>query len=207
LIVENFLSNFIKDLWRIILLIVPLVQLQIFMSLVYLSLGSNKGDRLHALAWAFKEVSDKVGEVVAYSSIYETEPWGFISEQQFFNQVLVVDTILEPASLINTILEVEILLGRKRHPGPYESREIDIDILIFGDRVLDSTGLQIPHPRLHQRMFVLEPLVEIAPLLVHPIFGITVRQLIDNCEDASCIGIKYQQMNVLSLFEESLRIN
>jgi 2-amino-4-hydroxy-6-hydroxymethyldihydropteridine diphosphokinase len=177
------------------------------MPLVYLSLGSNKGDRLLALAKAYRNVSDKVGEVVSYSSIYETEPWGFISDQHFFNQVIVVETILEPASLITSLLEIEILLGRKRHPGPYESREIDIDILLYSDKVLDNVNLQIPHPRLHERMFILEPLAEVAPTLVHPLFGITVRQLIDNCGDTNWIGIKYQQINVLSLFEESLRNN
>jgi len=175
------------------------------MSLVYLSLGSNKGDRLYSLARAFTEVSEKVGKVVAYSSVYETEPWGFVAEQQFYNQVLVAETDLSPVELIKTLLQTEALLGRVRQPGAYESREIDIDILLYDDQILDDASLQIPHPRLHQRMFVLEPLAEVAPKVVHPLFGITARQLIDDCSDTTRIVIKYRQQMIPSLFEESLK--
>jgi len=174
------------------------------MPLVFLSLGSNQGDRLHALARATREVSEKAGKVVGYSSIYETEPWGFKADQHFLNLVLSVETILEPEVLIGELLKVEALMGREREAGGYRSRVIDIDILLYGDRIIENAKLQIPHARMHQRKFVLEPLVELAPDAVHPVFGITTRQILDRCTDTSLVVLLYKRMQVSFLFDKLL---
>ena len=177
------------------------------MPLVFLSLGSNQGDRLHALALATREVSEKAGKAVGYSSIYETEPWGFKADQHFLNLVISVETILEPEVLIGELLKVEALMGREREAGGYRSREIDIDILLYGDRIIENAKLHIPHARMHQRKFVLEPFVELAPDAVHPVFGTTARQLLGKCDDTSHVVLLYEQMKVPSLFEKSLISN
>ncbi len=153
---------------------------------VYLSLGSNLGDRALNLQKAITNLAPKV-QVEAQSSIYETEPWGYSDQPAFLNQVIKASTSLEPAELLNFLKEIEILLGRQEtfRFGP---RLIDLDILFYDSLVLDTAGLTIPHPRITERAFVMIPLAEIAPDLNHPIKKKTIREL-KNLMDTSSIAL------------------
>jgi 2-amino-4-hydroxy-6-hydroxymethyldihydropteridine diphosphokinase len=144
---------------------------------IYLSLGSNIGDRAANLNVAIARLS-LVGEVVAVSAFYETEPVEVTSQPWFLNCVVALDTDKMPQQVLNALLKVEQDMGRRRiqNKGP---RNIDIDILLFGDAVVEAKGLTIPHPALAQRRFVLEPLVEIAPEVCHPVLKKTIRELRD----------------------------
>jgi 2-amino-4-hydroxy-6-hydroxymethyldihydropteridine diphosphokinase len=145
--------------------------------LVYLSLGSNVGDREAQLRAAQARLS-AVGRVVVASSFYETEPVEFTEQPWFLNFVLALETSKTPQQLMTAILRIEEEMGRRRtqKKGP---RSIDIDILLFDDIIMDSTNLTIPHPALQQRRFVLEPMAEIAPEVVHPSLKKTIRELRD----------------------------
>lgn len=137
---------------------------------VYLGLGTNTGNKNENLARAIELLSLALGSPVALSSIIESEPWGFESENRFLNCVAAFDTTLNPTLLLDTTEEIERTLGRTRKSlnGQYSDRIIDIDILFYGNEIIESERLTIPHPLLHKRDFVLLPLQEIAPLLVHP---------------------------------------
>jgi 2-amino-4-hydroxy-6-hydroxymethyldihydropteridine diphosphokinase len=146
-------------------------------NLVYLSLGSNVGDREAHLRDALGRLG-AIGRVVALSSIYEAEPVEFTRQPWFLNCAVTFETAQSPLQLLATILRIEEEMGRRRvqNKGP---RSIDIDILIFEDIVMDSKELTIPHPAMHERRFVLEPLAEIVPDVVHPIFKKTISELRD----------------------------
>lgn len=145
--------------------------------LVYLSLGSNVGDRAANLNAAIERLRS-LGEVVAVSSLYETEPVEFTAQPWFLNCAVKLNTEKMPKQLLNAVLDIEKEMGRKRlkKKGP---RTIDIDILLFGNSVIDTKGLTVPHPAMHERRFVLEPLAEIAPEVRHPVFKRTARELRD----------------------------
>jgi len=145
--------------------------------IVYLSLGSNLGDRAANLRTALDELGG-LGAVGAVSSFYETEPVELAAQPWFLNCAAKLDTEKMPRQLIAGILAIEQSMGRQRRQknGP---RTIDIDILLFGTSVIDIPSLTVPHPKLHERRFVLEPLVEIAPEIRHPVFKRTMRQLRD----------------------------
>ena len=143
---------------------------------VYLSLGSNVGDRTRNLNAAIQRLR-ALGEVMAVSSIYETEPVDFTAQPWFLNCAVKLNTENTPEQLLTGIVEIERQLGRRRglQKGP---RIIDLDILLFGTSTFKAPGLTIPHPAMHERRFVLEPLAEIAPEVCHPVLKQTIRELL-----------------------------
>lgn len=147
----------------------------------YLSLGSNLGDRETNLRDAIAPLG-KLGNVAATSSFYETEPVDFLDQPWFLNCVVLLETELPPQTLLQRVLEVERGMGRERIQ-PKGPRLIDIDILLYGDKVIREPGLTIPHPALHERRFVLEPLAQIAPGVVHPVLKRSVRELLLSVPD------------------------
>ena len=142
----------------------------------YLSLGSNLGDRAANLRTAVAQL-DVAGRLLAVSALYETQPVEVPDQPWFLNCVAAIETDKTPRELLKLALQVEAGMGRlrMREKG---ARKIDIDVVLFGDRVVDEPGLKIPHPAMHQRRFVLEPLVEIAPEVRHPELGKTARELL-----------------------------
>jgi len=144
---------------------------------VYLSLGSNLGDREGNLRTAIERLA-ALGEVTAVSSFYETEPVEFARQPWFLNCAVALATEKMPKQFLTALMGIEKAMGRQR-TQPKGPRVIDLDILLFGNSIVDTGGLTIPHPALHQRRFVLEPLAEIAPEQRHPVFKRTVRELRD----------------------------
>lgn len=150
---------------------------------VYIALGSNLGNKRRNLVTAAALLAERAGEVGAISSFYETEPWGFESEHSFLNAALMLDTTLAPLDLLRLTQEVERELGRMaKTDSVYHDRLIDIDLLLYGEEVIDQPGLQIPHPLMHRRAFVMTPMAEIAPEVVHPVLGKTMKALSDLLE-------------------------
>jgi 2-amino-4-hydroxy-6-hydroxymethyldihydropteridine diphosphokinase len=143
---------------------------------VYLSLGSNVGDRVQNLREAVAKIRE-IGDVVAVSSLHETEPVEFTEQSWFLNCAVALTTGLAPEELMAGLLEIEREMGRERtvKKGP---RTIDIDIVLFGDRIIETSELTVPHPAMHHRRFVLEPLVEIAAEARHPLLRKNVRELL-----------------------------
>jgi len=156
---------------------------------VYLSLGTNLGDRIKLLAKATSLIKARIGMVIKSSSIYETEPWGFHSDNLFLNQVLLVETTSQPKIVLEEIQAIETEMGRTRKFPTYESRNIDIDILFYDDLIVKENSLEIPHPRLHERNFILIPFTEIAPEFIHPLFKLNIKKLQRTCLDRSSIRI------------------
>jgi 2-amino-4-hydroxy-6-hydroxymethyldihydropteridine diphosphokinase len=157
------------------------------MKTVFLGLGTNLGDRQKNLDQALDKIAEVIGIIVSRSSVYETEPWGFQSNDQFLNMVIRVETNLKPSGLLGRLLMIESLLGRLRDGKQYSSRIIDLDILLYGKQRIDTISLKIPHPRMHERRFVLIPLCEIAPRIVHPIFGKTMSELLKECKNSGMV--------------------
>ena len=153
------------------------------MAQVYLILGSNLGDRLSFFAKAKELLQASSGTITKQSSLYETEPWGFVHENSFLNQVILFETTLEPIQLLGEIKTIESMLGRKNGPERYNARCIDIDILFYDDLVLNSPELVIPHREMTKRRFVMEPLAEISPKQVHPLYKQDCENLLLLCED------------------------
>ena len=149
---------------------------------IYLGLGSNLGDREAELRSVVKSLADRNVTLWRSAGLYSTEPRGLEDQPWFLNTVVEVRTLLEPEALMQECLDIERLAGRVRdvRNGP---RPLDIDILFYKERILDLPDLKIPHPRYRERRFVLAPLVELAPDLADPVCGLTMRQLLDLCQD------------------------
>ena len=147
----------------------------------YILFGSNQGDKKGLLEQACALINDRCGMLVERSTEYVTEPWGFESEEWFLNVLLVVETELEPDALMDELLAIETELGRVRHPEKegYCNRTVDLDILYYGDRIIRTDKVTVPHPRLHLRPFALMPLCEISPDFLHPEFNLSQKQLLE----------------------------
>jgi 2-amino-4-hydroxy-6-hydroxymethyldihydropteridine diphosphokinase len=152
------------------------------MNRTYLLIGGNVGNRLENMKKAAELIGQKAGEIGKRSAMYETEAWGKNDQPAFLNQVLRVQTELEPQALLAAILDIEQAMGRKREEK-YGPRTIDIDILLYNDLVLDSDQLSIPHPQLHLRKFALAPLAEIAASVIHPTLKKSIDELLLECPD------------------------
>ena len=154
-------------------------------TLSYLSLGSNVGDREKHLDDAITRMEEH-GRVVSVSSLYETEPVEFINQAWFLNCAMALETTETPEQLMASVLRIEQEMGRQRieNKGP---RTIDIDILLFGDAILDTPALTVPHPAMHRRRFVLQPLAEIAPEVRHPLLKKTIRELLNGLPEGQMI--------------------
>ena len=152
------------------------------MSKVYLSIGSNKGNRSVLINNAIDEIDKKVGIIISRSSIYQSKSWGFDSND-FYNLSLLIDTDIEPKSLLINLKKIEKSMGREDIDGSYSDRFIDIDILFYDNIIIDSEDLKIPHPKIEIRKFVLVPMLEIADDYVHPILNKTIKQLDNDCDD------------------------
>ena len=155
------------------------------MNKVILLTGGNAGDRFDFLNQAKNDIRNKIGEIVKESAIYESVPWGFESEQDFLNQVIIITTEYSPTEVLHKCQEIENELGRIRKSKQYSSRTIDIDILFFNNEIVDLPDLTIPHKQLHKRRFTLEPLAEIAPDYIHPVLNKTIVEILKNCRDSS----------------------
>jgi 2-amino-4-hydroxy-6-hydroxymethyldihydropteridine diphosphokinase len=141
------------------------------------------GNRIYYLRQARKILNNEAGQIVLLSSIYESEPWGYKDPDNYLNQVISLKTAKSPQQLLESCLHIENILGRKRIGNTYQPRPIDIDILFYSDLCLETESLIIPHPRLHLRNFVLGPLMEILPDLVHPKLKMSVEELFKLCPD------------------------
>ena len=157
---------------------------------VYLLLGSNEGNCLEQITRAIELIELQLGHVIKKSSIYKSEPWGFETENFFLNQVILVETENSPSLILDTLLEIEKLLGRKRNQNGYESRTIDIDILFYDNIIIETNNLKIPHPLMALRRFTLVPLNEIATDFLHPATQLTIAETLNQCEDKLKV-IKY----------------
>jgi len=148
----------------------------------YLLLGSNIGDRAAHLEQARRTLAATAGAIVAASAFYETAAWGLEDQPAFLNQVLAIRTALDAPALLAACLATEQQAGRERVQR-WAARTLDVDILLYGDAVIDTPTLSVPHPALPGRRFALTPLAEVAPQLVHPQLGQTISELLANCPD------------------------
>jgi 2-amino-4-hydroxy-6-hydroxymethyldihydropteridine diphosphokinase len=148
----------------------------------YILIGGNLGDRPAYLSAAAGLIAECAGRILRTSACYETAAWGMLHQPDFLNQVLLIQTALSPIDLLHKLLGAEKELGRFRGEknGP---RTIDLDILFYDHWVISIPGLQVPHPRIRERRFVLEPMCELSPGFRHPSANLTMKQLLDACED------------------------
>ena len=152
------------------------------MSEVSILLGGNQGDKHKIFSETIKLIGETIGKIEALSSVYESEPWGFVSDL-FWNQALVVSTPLLPEEVLTRAQDIEYKMGRKRLSDKYEARPIDIDLMFYDDLQINIPRLTIPHPLMAQRRFMLVPLSEIIPEKIHPVTGLTVKEMLFICPD------------------------
>lgn len=157
---------------------------------VFLSIGSNLGNKKNNLQEAIDSIKKYNIKTIDVSGIYETEPWGFETDNCFYNIVLKIETVLNALDLLAVILEIENNIGRVRNNenNTYISRKIDIDIVTYDNLIIEIEKLTIPHPCMHKRKFVLMPLQEIEPLFTHPVLNKTIDKLLLECDDKTAIN-------------------
>ena len=156
---------------------------------VYLGLGTNMGSRAENLETARQILTDQSINIVSVSPVYVSKPWGFKSNNDFYNQVLELKTGLDAFYLLDLMQDTENQMGRTRPIKAYTDRIIDIDILFYGNEIISSKPLIIPHPLLHKRMFVLQPLADIAPAFIHPVFNKNISELKEECDDTPALPL------------------
>jgi 2-amino-4-hydroxy-6-hydroxymethyldihydropteridine diphosphokinase len=156
------------------------------MNKLYLLIGGNMGDRMANLNNAKKWIQQEVGKIELMSSIYETAAWGQTNQADFYNQALLVNTLLNATQVMTQLLFIESKMGRIRS-APMAPRTIDLDIIYFNDQIINTNLTTIPHPKLADRKFVLIPLVEIAPDYIHPILNKTNTSLLKECGDSLAV--------------------
>lgn len=151
------------------------------MAKVYLGLGTNLGDKEQNLRCAVQNIEERIGEVISLSAFYVTTPWGFDSENSFLNAALCVETSFSPIAVLHETKQIELQMGRthKSVNGVYSDRLIDVDLLLYDNLLLNTKELILPHPLMAQRLFVMEPLAEIAPSLIHPSLHQTMKALLE----------------------------
>ncbi len=152
------------------------------MNLVYLHLGSNIGNRGVFLQRARSYIQDEIGKIIKSSKVYQTRPWGVDNQEDYLNQALCVQTVFPAKDILSKVLYIEKMMGRIRSVK-WQAREIDIDILFFNNDIISTKDLEIPHPLLHKRLFVLQPLMDIAPIFIHPIYNQTISEMLESCSD------------------------
>lgn len=150
------------------------------MATVFLSLGSNLGNRKSLLQRAILLIGNDIGEILLESDIYESEAWGYMSENKFLNMAICISTKLLPEVLLGDLKKIEGTMGRKKSTGGYIDRSIDIDIIFYDDLVISKPEITIPHPHMANRRFVLQPLNDIAPDFIHPVLKKSVQNLLNN---------------------------
>jgi 2-amino-4-hydroxy-6-hydroxymethyldihydropteridine diphosphokinase len=160
----------------------------------FIGLGTNLGNREENLKKAIDKIIVYAGEVISSSGIYLTEPWGFRSEDHFFNMVIGIKTSLKPVDLLKQLLKIEMEAGRVRGPEKYSSRIIDIDILLYENEIINKPYLKVPHPMIQERRFVLVPLCDIAAEMIHPVLKKTFAELLKECRDESVVK-KFKSFN------------
>jgi 2-amino-4-hydroxy-6-hydroxymethyldihydropteridine diphosphokinase len=153
------------------------------MNTVYLIIGGNIGKREEAILHALRKIDRQTGEIFIKSAIYETAPWGNEDQAKFLNCAIGIKTSKSPHEVLQSILDIEMQMGRIRGEEKWKERLIDIDILFYENKTVLDNELSIPHPFLHQRKFVLTPLNEIAPQFIHPAQNKTVQELLNACKD------------------------
>jgi 2-amino-4-hydroxy-6-hydroxymethyldihydropteridine diphosphokinase len=151
---------------------------------IYLSLGSNQGDREAFLKKALAALEEDGLKIKSQSRIYETEPYGKKDQCWFLNMCVEINSTLTQQELMVLTQKIEKNLGRERtRTGKWAPRTVDIDIVLFNDQIIETSKLTIPHSDMHRRRFVLEPLAEIAPSVIHPVFKKSIKQLLNECDD------------------------
>ena len=156
------------------------------MNIVFLQLGSNLGDRELLLKDAITEIEDSVGNILECSKVYESTPWRVEGQENYLNQILKVKTILLADEVLSVVLDIEKQLGRVRIEK-WGQRLIDIDIIFYNDSIIETPELCVPHKHLHERLFVLTPLHNIAPQMVHPKYNKTIEELLNICNDTELV--------------------
>lgn len=155
--------------------------------IAFLGIGTNLGDREGFLNKAIENIGNLAGRVITLSKIYETESWGFRTENKFLNMVIGIETKLSPGTLLKRLLQIETLMGRERSSEGYASRTIDLDILLYDELVIRKPDLRIPHPLIQDRKFVLVPLCDIVPEMIHPVLKKTFAMLLKECDDTGIV--------------------
>ena len=158
------------------------------MNEVYLQLGSNIGDRLDNLDQSIKIITERIGNVLEKSSVYESTPWGVENQRNFLNQVIFVKSNFDPYTILDLVLQIEKDMGRIRIEK-WGERIIDIDILFIDDLIIESENLCIPHEFIAKRKFVLQPICEIAPGFIHPRLNKTISKLLEECIDEEKVNV------------------